>query len=351
MPVTLAITDQELATNALVHLKEASDATTKKTALLNAYDEKYGAGNPSEDGGDVIVKPVIVGEHSTITQHSTGFEPITMDVADVAVAATYYWGYWTMPIAISGFQQKKNSGKAKIIDQVKIISKAVMSAFMRNFNRQMLKGDVAALSNMGTLNGVDYTTGFLEEGAAGSGQTNVVGNLSKTTYASITGWNNQSADVAGQYNSNGYTALDTINIDTQAIAQSAGYGARVGICSKSFIKNTKRALHANERYMKEETIDGGRMRVTWDGMPLEFDPEMPNAGAVTGVAGNNDEVSLYALDLEGIYPIWHNEGYFELSEFMQQSGSDIKAAFVTCMAQLIGELLGSSGVIIGGDTF
>ncbi len=348
MSVTLQVTDQELASTALTYLGEAADATYKKTAYLSALKDHHGEGKPSEDGGEAIIKAVVIGDHSTITQHVTGFEPISMNVADVAVAAQYYWGYWNMPIAVSGFQKKKNAGAKKILDEVKMISKAVMSAFMRNFNRQILKGDVAALSRLGTLNGVDYTTGFLEEGAAGSGQTNTVGGLSKTTYASIGGWNNQAVDCAGNGNSNLMPGMDSLQVDCQAVST----GERsIGIASKSMIKNAKRVLRANERYIKETTVDGGRMRIEWDGTPIEFDPNMPNDGSVTGVAGNNDEISLYMLDLDQIYVLWHNEGYFEMSEFMAQSGYDVKAAFVTVMAQLIGELLGGSGLMIGADNF
>lgn len=348
MSVTLSVTDQEIATTALTYLGEAADATYKKTALLNALKDHHGEGKPAEDGGDVIIKPVVVGEHSSITQHTTGFEPINMTFTDVAVAAQYTWGYWNMPIAISGFQAKKNNGSKKILDEVKMLSKAVMSAFMRYFNKQILKGDVTALSRLNTLNGVDYAAGFLEEGAAGSGQTNSVGGLSKTTYAAVPGWNNQAVDMAGSANANLMPGLDSLQVDCQAVST----GERsIGIVSKSFIKNTKRVLRANERYIKEQTLDGGRMRIEWDGTPLEFDPNMPNDGTVTGVAGNNDEVSAYLLDLDALYVLWHTDGYFEMSDFMVQSGFDVKAAFVTVMAQLIAEALGGSGVGIGGDTF
>lgn len=348
MSVTLSITDQELATTALTYLGEAADLTYKKTALLNALREHHGEGKPAEDGGDVILKPVVVGEHSTITQHTTGFEPINMAVSDVAVSAQYYWGYWNMPIAVSGFQSKKNNGGKKILDEVKTISKAVLSAFMRYFNRQLLKGDVAALSRLHTLNGVDYATGFLEEGAPGSGQTNSVGTLSKTTYASISGWNNQVSDVGGSFNSKGQTGLDSLQIDCQSVSTGA---LSIGIASKACMKNIKRSLRANERYINEKTLDGGRMRIEWDGAPIEFSPDMPNDGTVTGVAANNDEVSLYFLDLDSYYVLWHNEGYFEMSDFMTQSGYDVKAAFVTVMAQAIAESLGGQGIMIGGDTF
>lgn len=348
MSVTLQVTDQELATTAITYLGEAADATYKKTAFLAACKDQHGEGKPAEDGGDVILKPVIVGEHSVITEHVTGFEPINMSVADVAVSAQYYWGYWNMPIAVSGFQTKKNNGSKKILDQIKTISKAVMSAFMRNVNKQILKGSVANLSRMNSLNGVDYSTGFLEEGAAGSGQTNTVGGLSKTTYASITGWNNQAVDCTGSANSNLMPGLDSLQVDCSAV--STGERA-IGIASQPMIKNLKRVLRANERYINEKTLDGGRMRIEWDGTPIEFDPQMPNDGTVTGVAGNNDEVSCYLLDLDAIYVLWHEEGYFEMSEFMMQSGYDVKAAFVTVMCQLIAEHLGGSGLMIGADTF
>lgn len=348
MSVTLTVTDEELASTAITYIGEATLATYQKIALLDRLKDKHGEGKPSEDGGSTIVHPVIMHDHSSITQHSTGFEPVNLAVTDVLHPATYYWAYFNMPIAIAEMETKKNSGKAKVLDQLKARTMAVTTAFMRKLNRQLIKGDVTELSTLTTLNGIDYTTGVLEEGTFGSGQSNTVGGLSKTTYQGVTGWHNQSADIAGSFNSDGLAALDSMQVNCQARSEGE---VDVILASLAAFKNTKRALRAQERYVDEKQLDGGRMQLAWGGAPIEVELEMPNGGSVTGVAGNNDEWSFAFLDLDNIHPVWHPDGYFELGPFQSQSGYDVRAAFMTCMVQLVTKGMSGSAVIIGGDTF
>lgn len=341
----VTITDQELTDTALLQMRESADGNYKKLALQDAYKTALGEGKPSEAGGSVIIEPVQFGDHSSVTEMISGFEPINLGVTDVLKPAQYQWHRSIMPIAVSGFDIDKNSGKAKVLDLVKELTKNVMGAFMRRVEQQLIAGGVVGFSQLSSLNGVDYTTGFLEENAYAS-QTNVVGNLSKATYNVYPGWANQAEDAAGSISAGGWAALTAFQTKAQNRSPFGGTKSFF-VASENFYSGILRVLQANRRYGSEETIDGRPKFIKWGGAPIHSSTYMPNAGTTTTAT----PISAYGIDPDCLRPLWHENGYYRPGDFVRAQGFETRVLPVVVMCQLTARHLGGSGVIVNGENF
>jgi hypothetical protein len=211
----------------------------------------------------------------------------------------------------------------------------------------MVQGNVTGWDDWNTLNGIDVTDGFLEPAAAGGGsQAASVGGVSKSTFSSKTGWNNQYFDGSDSFNSNGLAGLYDLLVEINAV--SAEGNPNVILASRSGFKNLKRSLQASERYMDEKSLDGGKMSTMFQGVPIDVEYYMPNAGAQSSTT----EASFYMLNMNDIYTLWDPKGFFDLSDFETVSGEyDVRAAKLRVRGQLIAKHLGSSGIAVNLDTF
>lgn len=344
----LTIGNELLSTTMHIVMKEWRDGAHTSTAFLEAQAREHGEGKPTQAGGTRIVIPLGFGEHSKTTRMQTGYERIDLSVEDVFVPAVYDWAHVVRPIAISSEEEMVNQGDAAILSILESRVKMTANALKREYVKNVVQGSVAGWEDWGTLNGLDSTSGFLEQDAVLS-QTNSVGGVSKSTYSAKTGWQNQVYDGAGSFNSNGLAGLYDMMVEINSVSPSGN--PSVILASRSGFKNLKRALSASERYIDTAKLDGGRVSQTWDGVPIDVEYFMPDSGTTTGSAGDN-EISFYMLNLNDIHTLWDPKGYFDLGDFETVSGEyDVRAAKLRCRGQLIAKHLGSSGLAIGLDTF
>ena len=345
----LDIGNELLSTTMHIVMKEWRDSIYTSTAFLEAQTRIHGEGGPTQAGGTRIVVPLGFGEHSNTTRLQTGYERIDLSVSDVFQPAVYDFAHVVRPVAISSEEEMTNQGDAAVLSIIENRVTAVANALKREYVKQMVKGNVVGWEDWNTLNGIgsDATNGFLENAAAGGGsQDSSVGGVSKSTYSSKTGWNNQYFDGSDSFNSNGLAGLYDLMVEIDAV--SAQGKPNVILASRSGFKNLKRALQASERYMDEKSLDGGKMSTTFQGVPIDVEYYMPNDGTSSGT----NEASFYFLNMNDIYTLWDPKGYFDLSDFEDVSGEyDVRAAKLRCRGQLIAKHLGSSGLAVNLDTF
>ena len=355
MAVTsLSIGNEYLATTLHNLMDEWRDGLHRETALLKAQEKAKGAGKPSLPGGTRILFNVALNSHSNTTRFQTGFEQIDLTVADVGVPAVYSWAYTGKPIAISEYEEFVNQGPTAVLNILETRSKQTANEMKREYNQHGLAGNVTNWDDWNTLNGVDHTTGFLEEGAAGAAQTNDVGGINKTTYTSTAGWNNQIFDGAGSYNSNGLHGMYALGVDIKDVAGSSdSHKTKMWIASLAGFKNYKRALQGSERYQTVDALDAGRPAMYFDGVEIMADSFMPTDGNDGGSGqSSTDPVSFYCIDAADIYTMWADDGYFALSGFDRVSGEyDVRSALIRCRGQLVSSLLGTSGIAFDLETF
>jgi hypothetical protein len=349
MPTTtLTIGNDVLSTTQYVLMKEWRDALHTSVGFLDAQTRIHGQGGPTQAGGSRIIQPFGVTRHSNATELITGYEHIDSSVQDFSKPASFEWAFTTEPVAISGVEEFINSGEAAILSILDGRTKDVANKMKQDFVRQVVKGDAASWTRWNTLNGVDFTgvanSAFLEENAVGA-QTNIIGGLSKATYSSAPGLQNQVFNGANSFNANGLAGLYSLGTEARAVSPSGPFD--VWLVSRDCFNNLKRSLSAQERYL-EGAGDGGKLVEYWNGVRIDVEYYMPDDGAVTATT----PISAYALNMQDIYCMWGPDGYFDMGDFMTISGEqDVRIAKMTCIGQLIAKHFGSSGLAHSLDTF
>lgn len=319
---------------------EAVDELYRKTAFLD--HAKRCGGIEYEDGGSKIQRPLMLAEGSSITALPTGYEPVSLAVTDVMQPAVYDWSDLVIPIVITRKDEAENKGDKAIVKILETRFKGAMGQLRRAINQQILAGNNAVSITAGllSLNGVAGATYFLENQVFGSG-TNVVGGISKATYAAAN-WQNQRDTAASAYGTNGLVASDRLS----AAMMSYGGETDVVIMSVAGFANYKRTLQTNERYVDQKVLDGGRMVLAWGGAVVDVDTFMPiNTGVLT------NEFTAYFLDFAGIKLIVHSDLDFKVSEMISVPGTTAKTADIYFKGQLVADHLASQGVLVLGDTY
>ena len=331
----------DLLSSTLYSIRDTEvDELFKKVAFLDGV--RKAGGIDTESGGIKIQRPLSIAEHSTITQLSTGYEPVSLAVNDVLRPAIYEWCDFTAPIVITRKEEMENSGEYAVVKILEARMKSVMGMLRRELNKQILTNGSTVLTGMNTLNGnaagSGSSTGFLEHAAATAGaQTNTVGGISKTAFP-VAGWLNQFQNAGGTL---AMSDLYDLYIAANSVAPSGDISHL--IMSASALAQYRNLLFAQERFVQTDKLDGGRMGLAFNGAIAEQDPEM---GFASSVAGN---VDAYMLNYDGIKLVFHTEGDFAVSPFEHISGTTARAAQLYVKVQLVADFLGGQGVLIDAD--
>lgn len=336
----MAVSVDVLASTLQYILDEETEALKRRHAFLDYADKCKGV--ETLDGGARIDVPVSVRDHSLITYHNDGYEPTNETIQDVMVSAQFPWAFWTAPVALSAKRALENSGDAAIISLYGAHVKSAMDKMGRDMNAQILNGSLVG-TGLETLYGAaaGVTTGFIE-GIAKATQDNTVGGLSKATY-NVPGWTNAFFAGAGAFATNGKTGMDSIQ--TQIMAVHTGpKPVDVVIASEASFRLYKQTLFANERYVSDAELDGGRMNLLFAGAPVVPDLAM----TVAGRAGNAI-FSMYFLNFSGIKLYFHADGKFNLVSRGRALGYATDTWQIQLMTQLVGTHIGSQGILTDAD--
>lgn len=336
----MAVSTDVLASTLQYILEEETEAVKRRHAFLD-YAEKS-KGIETLDGGARIDVPVSVKDHSLVTYHSDGYEPTNESIQDVMVSAQFPWAFWTAPVALSAKRALENSGDQAIISLYSAHVKSVMDKMGRDLNAQILNGSIPT-SGLETLYGAaaGINTGFVE-GIAKASQDNTVGGLSKATY-NVPGWTNAFASGGGAFATNGKTGMDSIQTQIMSVHQGPK-PVDVVIASEAAFRLYKQTLFANERYVSDAELDGGRMNLLFAGAPV-----VPDLGMTVAGRAGDAIFSMYFLNFAGVKLYFHTDGKFELVSRGRALGYATDTWQVQLMAQLVGIHLGSLGVLTNAD--
>ena len=335
----------DLLSSTLYSIRDGEvDELYKKVALLDGIRKNGGV--ETEDGGIKIQRPLALAEHSQITQLATGYEPVSLAVNDILRPAVYDWCDFTAPIVVTKKEELENSGDKAVVKIVEARMRSVMGMLRREMNKQMLQGNSTVLTALNTLNGdTNGGTGFIEPEVPGTGaQTNVVGGISKVTFP-VSGWQNQFFDVAGNFGTNGLRGMTELGVSASVVAPMGDI--KHVIMSQRAFSLYRESLRAQERYVDEKTLDGGRLALAWGGALVEADPIMGfAANSTTAGAGF---YSAYLLNYDGIKLVFHSDADFAVSPFEYISGTTARAAQLYVKAQLIADFLGGQGLLFDAE--
>ena len=314
-------------------------ALTRATPFINKSKELGKI--HSYSGSYALRVPVEVQEPSNTTVLTTGYEQIDLTAKDATTYAQFSWDRAVRPVSISGRELAENSGEYQVVDLAETKYKSSMNGLMRQINKQITIGGTA-LSDIGTLNGITYNTGFLQNAAYVS-QTNVVGGLSKVTH-NVPGWLNQWADLAGTTTIPASSALPGLRkVRTGAAlnipSNSDGRLFHVILAHQDFFNAYESELFTNARYVDEKMLDGGIFGLAYGDAILCPDPDL------TSVTLAHGSIVAYALNLDGVQLAIDKSADFKFGSFISTPEQDVTTAHILFMGGLVAKNLGAQGLI------
>ena len=336
----MALSNDILSSTLRILVAEEVDNLHKAIPFFNEIQGTGGVETYS--GGSRIDRPLILAEHSQITQLTTGYEPVNLAVSDVLRHAQYNWNDFVAPIVITKKEELSNRGDDAVISIADARMKSVMGMLKREWEKQAIAGSSTVLTEMQTLNGFGAALGWFEEGAFGSGQSNSVGGLSKSTYQGQN-WNNQVADAGDAFNTSraGEGAMTDLMIQTQIYAPEGTVD--LILASPTSYKLYKQSLRAQEQYVKETVLDGGRLALAFSGALIYVENNL-------GFTESGTDASMYFLNSKSMKVVFDKDANFSLSDFQDKSGYAAREAHLYVRTQLVADHLASMGVLINGES-
>jgi len=302
-----------------------------------------GAGNLIKvSGGLRVEQPVIFGEHSSITQLSSGFEPVSMAVTDPFQSAKFEFCNFTQPIVLNAVEKAANKGDLAVVNILESKMRNVMLGLKKEVSKQVIRGNSSVLTSFQTLNGmtVASSTGWLEAIATNT-QQNVVGGLDKATYRSQN-WFNNFKDSGGTLS---LSHLDELFIQCQIRNPSGAFPDILLMSPNCFaaFQNLQQSFVRYTSTSDRSSLDAD-MVGSWRGARIYVEPSLGFTAAAPAKA-----VSAYALSSDQFQLYADTDGFFNVSEMQPVPGTATEAAQVFCRMQLVTGHLASHGVLIDAE--
>ena len=330
---------QDILATTLRYLRDKEvDNTFRTIPLINAMDKLGNIENV--DGGSQIDHPVILTDHSSITQLSTGYEAVSLAVKDPLRTATFNWCDATAPVVLTKKEELSNRGERAKVRILEARLKQTMGMFKREIEKQIVAGTSTILTDLQTLNGLDGATGWFEELDFGS-QGNTVGGLAKSSFP--TSWQNQVQN--GGFAANGLKKMQQLLIDCQQYAPEGDVD--LILASPISYGLYKDQLQTQERYtsMAEERDMAGRLALQFNGAAMYIEPNL----GFTGSGGSN-KMSMYFLNSRLFNIYFDSAAKFELGDMESISGYAAMSALISVRMQLATSNLSGHGVLVNAET-
>ena len=330
------------------------DNTFRTIPLLEAVER---AGNVEMiNGGQKVDHPVILAEHSNITQLTTGYESVNLAVKDALRTASFNWCDFVAPVVITEKEQLSNKGERAIIRIAEARLKSVMGMLKREWCKQSVNGTSTVLTELNTLNGngtsaasgfaasAVNTNGFFEIAAFGT-QTNDVGGIDKANFQST--FQNQVADVTAgglTFATNGLKAMSNLMIQAQTFSPEGDID--MILASPTSYELYRNELTAKERYSSTEQIRdvAGRLVLMYNGAPMYVDPNL--GYTVNGAA---DKVSMLFLNSNLFTVYFDQDAHFEMGDMERISGYAAASSNIMVRTQLAASHLAGLGVLLDAE--
>ena len=351
----MAISNDILSSTLRILLDEEVDQLYQATPLLDKMRERGGI--ETYDGGQKLDVPLILEEHSSITQLDSGYEPVNLAVKDALRNASFNWCDFVAPIVITRAEELSNKGERAIIDIAEARMKSVMGLLKREVEKQILANASTVLTNLNTFNGLtdvdggnptggNANSGFFDNVAFGSQTANSIGGLSKASFSRL---QNQFVDAANALSIDDMTSL---YLDCQ-LNTPDGSAPDLIIGSPEFYAAYKKLLFDKERFMDEKVLDGGKLALMFHGAMVHADPFLGKTVQTASKLGTNPQgngvISAYFLNSKYIKLGFDSAAQFEMDDFEHISGYAARSANVYTRLQVYFQHLGSQGLLTDAE--
>jgi hypothetical protein len=260
--------------------------------------------------------------------------------------ALYEWSDFVAPIVVTKKEELENAGEKAIVKIVEARMRNVMGLLRREINKQLVAGDSAVLTSLGTLNGVATVTGFLEQGApTAAGQTNTVGGLARSLVPDGNGLFNRSFNSNNVFGTDGIRGMQQLAAETAARAPMGDI--KLILATEAGYANYRRALFQQERYIDEKQLNAGYMSLAFGNAAVVQDVFMP----LNAATGANLQCTMYFLNFDGIKLVMHSDGDLAVSPFEYIPGTTARSAQIYWKGQLIADNLASCALLFNGEVY
>lgn len=245
----------------------ASYVAIKKNPLKNMRDvatfvavDAFTKGKELVEGGHKITVPFSFENHSLPTQltFETAYAQFNTFNRTQMQPGHDDWASAVQPVFISGLDAVRYSGPGKLIDVASHRVLTVRAHFMRSFEAALIRGaaatgswapgvDVQAFGYLNTFNGIDFSTGIVEETGSGN---NTVHNISRSSFPAAT-YPLLQPIVMDLQNAAGVYLIDQI-VRSKITARRRGveWGSTSAYASDDFIANMNKVLRQPVQYVK-----------------------------------------------------------------------------------------------------
>lgn len=307
------------ATTLKNYRNQMADNLTGHEALL--WELKNKGFMRTSDGGLSIVEPLMYGRNTTVKSYD-GYELLDTTPQQGITAAEYEWKQIAGTVSISGREEFINMGsKTQVINLLK--SKILqLDTSMELEVSRMLHSDGAGNGGK-DLGGLAL---LVEDGAAWS----TVGGIDSN--ANIW-WRNQWIGGTTDFATNGLSRMTTIfnSVSRKSVRP------RLIITDQYLYEAYEAKLVPNERFLDTRLGDAGFLNLTFKGVPIVFDQDMPYEDLAT------DEHQMAFLTTEFLSFVVGKGKDFVVSDFQRPDNQDAKIANVLLYAQLVCSNRGRQG--------
>jgi len=295
--------------------------------------ERLIAGAQDLEAGRLFTTNWQVRRHSEPQRITSDFPAITYSGQAQFVPGSYGTFYVVQPILMSRKRDDEMSGKGQLIDYQEAAIKDVMMHLRSNLQQQALFGDVTAFADMATINGTDYNTGFVEHRASGS-QTNTVHGLSKSTYATLLGTQNQFYDCSSAASAHIQRGLAQIGSRLRRIHGNRDLKNTFCYASEKFDEFARRIVIPQRQYLPggSQDIGVGQAAAVIDGFKYD-NVLLPSAGATSAA----NKWSFLGVDHGSIKLKKRSKAFFTMTPYMQLNPL-VSVSVVIVAGQLVCEV-------------
>lgn len=294
-----------LSTTLKNYRKTLVDQIHKSNAVF--YYLKANGALKEEDGGERIVVPVMYGKNSTAGSYS-GYDSLDITPQAGVDSAEFNWKQYSVSIAISGEEERKNAGSSKIID--------ILEARTKQAKMSLVEQLSTGLFSDGTGNGSKDLTG-LNAMVLNSG---TYGGINSATY---TWWQ------AGVEPTSEATTLAKMRVGFNT-ASLGGKDTPNLIVTHQGAYQTYEGLFTGTINMysdgTKKLADGGFQVLEFKGVPMVWDELCTMQ---TATAGN-----MYMLNTNHMNLTLHKDANFAVTDFVKPENQDARVAQILFMGNL-----------------
>ena len=285
------------------------------------------------DGGQSIDVPLLTGTNSTVQSYHQYQTIDTTPQAGIGPAMVD-WREYAVTVTISKFEELVNmDSKSRVINLLKTKQLQAEKSIVDRLNSDLWKGDPnntagAPISKTNTtdIDGVPYWVESVPTSA------NTIAGIAQATNSF---WQNKVNAAGGVVGLTPSFAAEGKN-DIQLLSMEASGGPGLDEVDAYFTTKTVfnymwDSLEDMRRYSSGDTGDVGYKRLSFQGVPVYWDPALSSA---VDSAGNSFDV-VYGLNSDYWKLVVHRDAFMKSEGFRSPTNQTAKTAIIMCMLNLV----------------